>query len=154
MDELFTESQRKGTAVWCSLLGALVTLIPDGYVVLFDGSGDLLSLSVVVEDAVTGVRGIQDFPAYLASPHPGSWAMNWALALGLLTGFSLLIYTVSSAPLSLRLGLLGSRVTGGLLVVSALLGWGGLVGGSMALPSAATMASVRSPTASTTAPRS
>lgn len=134
---LFSGARRVGTATWFSLLAVALVFLPDGHVALFDANGELMSFSVVVEDAVTGVRGIQELPAYLASPHPADAILSWILFLGPITAFALLAQSIAPRSGLLRAGWILSRITGSLLVVSALWGVAELLGGSVAVPSAA-----------------
>ena len=82
-------------------------------------------------------RGIQELPAYLAAPHPATWALDLVCWLGPITAFLLLAHVGSRESRWLRAGYLLSRVTGACLILSALLGIGHLLSGVATMPSAA-----------------
>jgi len=136
---MLSTDRRRATATWFSLLAVALVFLPDGHVALFDPAGALMSFSVVVEDAVTGVRGIQELPAYLASPHPAGSLLSWVLLLGPLTAFLLLAQGVAPRSDLARAGWMSARLTGGLLVLSALWGLGELLSGAIVVPSAAAL---------------
>ena len=117
-----------GGQLWLCVAGLLLTLAPDGTLLLLDTTGGLATAQAVVEDAATGTRRAVTLPLAIDQVHPGDVLLGLTSFLAPATIFLLLAGRAMNRE-RWRISEGAAGVVGALLCTSALLGLAQLLGG-------------------------